>query len=52
MKKIALISLMIFVTACTYSVNLIHTEGSASDVVDEDQKADADLQATVPLQSL
>lgn len=26
-------------TSCTYSINMVHTQGSASDVVDEDQGA-------------
>ena len=25
--------------SCTYSINMVHTEGTASDVVDEDQAA-------------
>lgn len=32
-----LISLMLLLSSCTYSVNLVHTEGSAEDVVDEQQ---------------
>lgn len=30
-------------SSCTYSVNLINTMGTSSDVVDEDQKASADV---------
>ena len=41
-------------TACTYSVNLVHTEGSASDVVDDTQSASPNVSPTldVPLSSL
>lgn len=30
--------------SCTVSVTIVHTEGTASDVVDEDQKTDADIE--------
>lgn len=46
MKAIELIFLILFLsplTSCTYSINMIHTEGSASDVVDEDQKANPNV---------
>ena len=35
--------------SCTYSINMVHTQGSASDVVDENQKADADLKSNLSL---
>lgn len=35
--------------SCTYSITMIHTEGTASDVVDLNQKADADVDATVSI---
>jgi len=34
-------------TACTYNVSMAHTEGTASDVVDTEQKSDADVSPTV-----
>jgi len=36
-------------TGCTYSVTLVHTEGTASDVVDETQRADPDVSAQVDI---
>lgn len=30
-------------SSCTYSINMVHTQGIADDVVDENQKADADI---------
>lgn len=30
-------------TSCTYSITMVHTEGSASDVVDEEQAAQPDI---------
>lgn len=46
---ISIISLFAF-TSCTLSFNNISTEGQASDVVDEDQQADAkvDPVLTIP----
>jgi len=42
MKKFKLvqIALLCLLTSCTYSVTLVHTEGTASDVVDETQRTD------------
>ena len=37
MKKI--IPILFMLTACTYSINLAHTEGEASDVIDDTQEA-------------
>jgi hypothetical protein len=33
--KYLLFSLPIFLSACTYSITMVHTEGTATDVVDE-----------------
>ncbi len=35
--------------ACTYSVSLVHTEGEASDVIDQDQSPDVSPSLEVPL---
>lgn len=32
-----LIPALLLLTSCTFSVNLVHTEGNASDIVDENQ---------------
>lgn len=34
------IACLLLMTSCTYSITLVHTEGTASDVVDETQRAD------------
>ncbi len=41
-------------SACTFSVNQIHTKGTASDVVDENQTASPNISPTIdiPLSSL
>ncbi len=35
--KYIVISFLSLLCSCTYSINMIHTEGSASDVLDEQQ---------------
>ena len=35
MKILWKIALLMSLTACTYSINMVHTEGMADDVVDE-----------------
>lgn len=36
-------------TACTYSINMVHTQGSASDVVDETQSNEPDVKADLSI---
>jgi len=36
-------------TGCTYSITMVHTEGSASDVVDETQRADPDVKTDLSI---
>ena len=49
MKKICL--LFFILSSCTYSINMVHTQGQASDVVDETQRADPDVKTdlSIPL---
>jgi len=35
MKNTMLISLLFMLTGCTYTITQVHTEGAASDVVDD-----------------
>ncbi len=35
--KVVFLCLCIFLTSCTYSINMVHTSGKADDVVDETQ---------------
>ena len=39
----------LFLTGCTYSINMVHTEGSASDVVDETQTSDPTISPTLKI---
>lgn len=47
MKYIILISLLC--SSCTIAINLTHTEGTASDIVDETQTNDPKVDPTISL---
>lgn len=38
--------LCLILSGCTYSINMIHTQGQATDVVDENLRSDADVTPT------
>ncbi len=38
---------MILLGSCTYSVSVMHTEGQASDMIDENQTASPDVSPTL-----
>lgn len=46
--KYLLMGLALFLSSCTYSINMIHSEGSATDLIDENQKADANPNLNIP----
>jgi hypothetical protein len=48
-KKIQFIFLLIFSTSCTISFQNISTHGTATDLVDENQKSDADINADIDI---
>ncbi len=41
------IILMALLSGCTYSITMVHTQGVASDVVDETQSAEPDIKTDV-----
>lgn len=43
---------LILLSACTYTITLVHTEGTASDVVDDTSSAKADVSPAVSLPKL
>lgn len=47
MNKLILVAIVLSFTAfaCTYSITLVNSQGTATDMVDEDQKATADVSA-------
>lgn len=48
MNKLLLISLLAL-TSCTYSITMVHTEGQATDVVDETATNSPDVSPTVSI---
>jgi hypothetical protein len=46
--RVVLVCLLSFLSACTYSVSVVGTQGKASDVVDEVQKNEVSPNLTVP----
>lgn len=46
--------LLLLFTSCTFSINMVHTQGEASDVVDETDDVNPDISPTlsVPLTGL
>ena len=47
-----IISICFILNGCTYSINLAHTEGQATDLIDENQRADADIKPNVTIPAL
>lgn len=52
MKRIILLLILALTIGCTISVTTVNSHGTASDVVDENQKADADISPTVSIPGL
>lgn len=42
MRLISILTALLL-TSCTLSVNVVHTQGSATDVIDTDQKAEPEV---------
>ncbi len=49
-----ILSAFLLLSGCTISVSQVHTEGIASDVIDENQAATADVKAdaTIPIKGI
>lgn len=47
-----IISLMLLLTSCTYSITMVHTDGTATDVVDETASATPTTSVTIPAKLL
>lgn len=41
------IFIFLFLTSCTYSITMVHTQGQADDVVDETQSTSTDVKPNV-----
>ncbi len=49
MKIITILALCLAMTGCTYTITMVHTEGEASDVVDETSTATPSTDVSVPV---
>lgn len=49
MKNVFLIAAGVMLTACTYNVSMVHTEGQASDVIDETSTNAPNVAPTIAL---
>jgi len=47
--NLAVVALAFFASACTYTISMAHTEGSASDVIDDTSSPKADVTATATI---
>jgi hypothetical protein len=52
MKKTMLFIAMLALSACTYSIKMVHTEGNASDVVDETSSPTSSVSPNVNIPAL
>ena len=52
MKKTMLLLAMLALSGCTYSITMVHTEGSASDVVDETSTPTSSVSPNVNIPAL
>lgn len=47
MKKIAFLIMTCFLASCTYSVSMAHTEGTATDTIDDTQSNTPNVSPTI-----
>ena len=52
MKKTMLFLAMLALSGCTYSITMVHTEGTASDVVDETSSPTSTISPNVKIPAL
>ena len=48
-QVLAVCFIVCLLVGCSYSITMVHTQGYADDVVDEEQTPTSDIQATIPL---
>lgn len=46
LRYILIFAILGILSACSYSINMVHTKGQATDIIDEDQKSSAEAQIT------
>lgn len=47
MRYLAILAL-VAMSSCTYTISMAHTEGTATDTIDDTSSAKADVSATIP----
>jgi hypothetical protein len=47
--KHVLVSFLLLLSSCTYSITQVHTDGTASDVVDEQQTPSTSVSPTISI---
>jgi hypothetical protein len=52
MTMIMRIALCFVLTGCSYSITMVHTQGEATDVVDEVQRTDADIKTNLSIPAI
>lgn len=48
-KTIMLLASLVYLTACTYSITMVHTQGEANDVVDTSQTSKSDVSPDIKI---
>jgi hypothetical protein len=49
MKIIIPLGIVLVLAACTFSINMVHTKGSASDVIEESSSASPDIKPVIEI---
>ena len=52
MRSLLILCIALMLAGCTYSITMVHTEGEASDVVDETATNTPTTRVTLPVSSL
>lgn len=50
--SVLLTGLCVILNGCTYSITMAHTEGQATDLIDEVQRTDADVKADLSIPAI
>lgn len=49
MNKLFLCLITLMCTGCTYSINMVHSQGEATDLIDETQSNEPDVSPTITI---
>ncbi|HET9433045.1 MAG TPA: hypothetical protein VFO37_04775 [Chitinophagaceae bacterium] len=51
-KKPLFFLCMIFLNSCTYNISMVHTQGTAEDVIDSNQSAEPDISPEISIPAI